>query len=347
MTNQVQNQNQSTRAQTIASQPRQESDFERLLEKKSVSYIPFGGQDQLKLNCKNVQELIAVKTKSGKTCTEQDALKFMAMCQALRLNPYAGDAFMVGYDTQDGPKFSLITAHAAFLKRAEVHPQYDGMESGIILMADGGQIEERQGDFHLPDEQVVGGWAKVYCTDRSHPTYRRLRMARFNKGFGIWKDDPAGMIVKCAEADALRSTFPTMVGGLYLREEVDFMPDAGLSTSKPLFDSPLKDKTKLVDVTPVEEIPAEHAPEKEKGVSSAEPTTLVLTPQRQLMEYVTGEGHTFEEWQWWAMDANFMTGADSIGSFDEVPEAEAKRCLNAKTGLKKGLAKARQALEGK
>jgi phage recombination protein Bet len=232
-----------TTAQTATQiQATQQTDFERLLDKKSVSYVPFGGQDTLKLNVKNVQELIAVKTTSGKTCSENDALKFMAMCQALRLNPYAGDAYMIGYDSKDGPKFSLITAHAAFLKRAEVHPQYDGMESGVILMNDGGDIEERQGDFHLPEETIVGGWARVFCKDRTHPTYRRLRMTRFNRGFGVWKEDAAGMIVKCAEADALRSTFPTMVGGLYLREELDFMPDAAsmLPVSKPLFESPLK-----------------------------------------------------------------------------------------------------------
>jgi hypothetical protein len=49
------------------------------------------------------------------------------------------------------------------------------------------------------------------------------------------------MIVKCAEADALRSSFPTMLGGLYMREEVDLgaqfaKPDFGTS-SKPLFGS--------------------------------------------------------------------------------------------------------------
>lgn len=226
--------------QTQAAQTTEPTDFEKLLQKpiKEMTFVPFGGQDKIKLTPKIIQDLIAVKTKSGQTCSERDALKFMMMCQAKRLNPFEGDAYLIGYDTQNGPQFSLITAHQAFLKRAEVHPEYDGMESGVILLkSDDGATEDRQGDFHLPEETIVGGWATVYLKNRTHPIHRRLRMARFNKGFGIWKDDPAGMIVKCAEADGLRSAFPTMVGGLYLREEIDFMPDVP-QFSKPIFEVP-------------------------------------------------------------------------------------------------------------
>ena len=48
------------------------------------------------------------------------------------------------------------------------------------------------------------------------------------KSFGYipcLNDDPAGMIVKCAEADALRSAFPTMLGGCYTEEEMPVPAD--------------------------------------------------------------------------------------------------------------------------
>ena len=50
---------------------------------------------------------------------------------------------------------------------------------------------------------------------------KRVELKKFNKGFGLWNTMPEGMIVKCAEADALRASFPTMLGGLMLREEVE------------------------------------------------------------------------------------------------------------------------------
>lgn len=212
---------------------------------KPMEFIPFGGKDAIKLTVKIIQNLVAVKTRSGKTCSDNDAIKFMLMCRARLLNPFEGDAFLIGYDSKDGPSFSLITAHQAFLKRAELNAEYDGMESGVIVRdGDEGAPYEIEGDFHLPSQTVLGGWARVHFKNRKHPMYKRVRLARFQKSFGVWQDDPAGMIVKCGEADALRSAFPTMLGGLYLREEQD-IAGAEPKVSKPLFSDP-----PVVDVPP-------------------------------------------------------------------------------------------------
>lgn len=204
-----------------------------------MEYVPFGASDKIKLSIAIVTNLICVPTRNGKRCSEQDAIKFMMMCQARALNPFEGDAFLIGYDNKDGgATYSLITAHQAFLKRAELNAQYDGMESGIIYRVRDGdedKLIERQGDFFEDGEDVVGGWAKVYFKNRSKPMYKRLRMSRFKKGFGIWMEDAAGMIVKCAEADALRSAFPTMLGGLYMREEVDEKSNSTMNSVTPVF----------------------------------------------------------------------------------------------------------------
>lgn len=210
---------------------------------RAVEFQPFGAADKIKLSIRMVQDQIAVPTRSGKTCSERDALKFVMLCQAQRLNPWAGDAFLIGYDGQQGPTFSLITAHVAFLKRAETSPDFEGMESGVIIK-DGDEIKEREGDFHLPDEHIVGGWARVFRKGRK-PTYRRVRMERFNKGFAQWKEDAAGMIVKCAESDALRSTFPTLLGGLYTGGEILEVVTVPSQADGPSFGRPA-----LVDSTP-------------------------------------------------------------------------------------------------
>src|SRR5436189_2756431 len=98
-----------------------------------VQFLPLGCTDKIKLAVRIVQNLIAVPTRSGKTCSERDALRFIMLCSARKLNPFEGDAFLIGYDGQNGPEFSLITAHQALLKRAEVHPEFDGMQSGVIV----------------------------------------------------------------------------------------------------------------------------------------------------------------------------------------------------------------------
>lgn len=191
-----------------------------------MEYTPFGAEDPIKLSVQIIQKFIAVPTKSGATCSDADAIKFMMMCRSRRLNPFEGDAFLIGFDGHDGPKFTLITAHQAFLKRAEVHPEYDGMESGVLVRNKDGQLQELQGDFSDEGQAVVGGWARVHFKNRKHPMYKKVKLSTFQQGYGRWKIDPAGMIVKCAEADALRSSFPTMMGGMYLREEVELLPSA-------------------------------------------------------------------------------------------------------------------------
>jgi phage recombination protein Bet len=188
-------------------------------ENASVEIIPFGTTDRIRLSAAIVRQMIATKTRTGKEPDDNQCIKFIMLCKARHLNPFEGDAFMLGYDTQSGPQWSLITAHQVFLKRAEASKGFNGMESGVIVKLSEGGILEREGDLVYDEEKLIGGWAKVYRKDREKPFYRRLKLATFNTGRSRWEKDPAGMICKCAEADSLRTAFPTHLGGLYIEEE--------------------------------------------------------------------------------------------------------------------------------
>lgn len=225
-------------------------------EDKEIVYKPFGGSEDIKLSIAIIRNQIAVPTRQGKLPTDNDCIKFLMLCKARLLNPWEGDCFLIGYDGAKGPQFSLITAHQAFLKRAEVNPEYDGMKSGIII-EENNELKDLEGDFYIsPAQKVVGGWATVFFKNRKYPMHKRIRVSRFNKGLGLWNDDSAGMICKCAEADALRSSFPTMLGGLYLKEETQ--PDA-VTVSAPIFNTTAQEPAKsaeevVIDVTPPAEV---------------------------------------------------------------------------------------------
>jgi phage recombination protein Bet len=194
-------------------------------EDRVAEFVPFMEREAIKLSVKIVTDMICVPTKKGHRCDEITAMKFIAMCKARLLNPFAGDAYLLGYDSdKHGPQFSLITAHQAFLKRAETHAEYDGMDSGVIVARPDGELVDRVGDFTLIDDEIAGAWATVFFKNRTHPTKKRIRFSVFDTGQSRWEKDPAGMIVKVAEADALRSSFPSMLGGMYLAGEI---PDGG------------------------------------------------------------------------------------------------------------------------
>ena len=148
----------------------------------------------------------------------------MMLCHSRGLNPWEGDAFIIGYDGKDGPEFALVTAHQAYLKRAEMHPEFDGMESGVVVKR-GEQTVEYQGDMVEPGDTFMGAWAKVYFKKRTYPVYRRCQIGKVRKPFGLWNSQPEMMCVKTAESDALRSAFPNTYGGMSLEQILDGSED--------------------------------------------------------------------------------------------------------------------------
>lgn len=194
-------------------------DFERLLE-KSVRYTPFAESEPIELKYGQVHRFISPRTKSGAAPSESDIVRFMMLCQARALNPWVGDAYLIGYDSKNGPTFSLVTSIQALLKRAEANPLFDGMQQGVIVRLKDGTIKEREGDLYLPGETLVGGWARLYRKDRSIPFYDALNLSVYSKGNEQWGRDPAGMVVKCAQASVLRTAFPSQLSGLYIDHEM-------------------------------------------------------------------------------------------------------------------------------
>src|SRR5574344_852962 len=84
---------------------------------------------------------------------------FTELCKVRKLNPFLNEAYLIKY-TENQPA-QLGVGKDAILKRAVLNPQYNGMESGIIVLDQDGNVIERPGTFKLPEEQLVGGWAKV------------------------------------------------------------------------------------------------------------------------------------------------------------------------------------------
>lgn len=189
--------------------------------KREFSFTPFMSQEKLTLTPGHVMRFLCKPTRKGSICTPEQALRFCMLCKARGLNPWEGDAFIVGYDAKDGAEFNLITAFQAVIKRAEVHPGYDGMESGIVVRR-GDALIDIEGEITIKGDTLAGGWARVHRKDLKIPTYRRVNLASYmGNEYSRWGKDAGGMIIKVAMAKALRETFPNTLGGLYLDGEFD------------------------------------------------------------------------------------------------------------------------------
>jgi len=156
-------------------------------------------------------------TRGSKDVSDAEVIQFISLCKANKLNPFVGEAWLVKYDSKTPAQ--MLTARDAFMKRAEACKEYEGYQSGVIVIRNN-KVEEQEGEFFLPSDQVVGGWAKVYRSDRKFPIVSRVRMQEYNTGKSTWAGKPATMIQKVAEAHAFRKAFPMVMSGLYTPEEL-------------------------------------------------------------------------------------------------------------------------------
>ena len=154
-------------------------------------------------------------TRGSAGVSDAEIVQFMALCQANKLNPFVGDAYLVKYQ---GSPAQMITSKDAFMKRAETGPAYEGFAAGVIVVRNN-QIVEEQGSFTLPDDTLVGGWCKVWRKDRNGPFVCRVALREYNTGKSTWAQKPGTMIRKVAIAQAFREAYPVNLGGLYVPEE--------------------------------------------------------------------------------------------------------------------------------
>mgnify|MGYP003367150214 FL=1 len=156
--------------------------------------------------------------------TNQEFKLFTELCKVRKLNPFLREAYLIKYKA--GTPAQLVVGKDAILKRAVLNPNYDGMECGIIVQKEDGSIEERQGTFKLGTEQLVGGWARVFRKDWTHPIYSSVSFnevaQRKNDGSlnSNWSTKGATMVEKVAKVRALRETFVEDLAGMYEAEEI-------------------------------------------------------------------------------------------------------------------------------
>jgi len=153
------------------------------------------------------------------TITMQEFKFFTELCKARKLNPFLKEAYCIKYGNSPA---QIVVGKEAVLKRAVLNPNFDGIESGIIVFdTNTCQVIERKGTFHLKEEIIVGGWAKVYRKDWSHPTYcsvafdevaQKTKEGYLNKQ---WATKGGTMVEKVAKVRALRETFVEDLGGMY------------------------------------------------------------------------------------------------------------------------------------
>lgn len=170
--------------------------------------------------------------------TPQEVTMFMKLCEHQGLNPWLREAYLVKYGNQPA---TIVTGKTALEKRAARCDRFRGFEAGIIVLRTDGVIENRTGTFYLPEERLVGGWARVYVDGYAKPVEAAVSMQEYigkkrdGTVNGQWSAKPATMIRKVAKVQALREAFPEDMAGMYSAEEVGAydLPEAPVDMPAP------------------------------------------------------------------------------------------------------------------
>lgn len=223
-------------------------------EKKEIAVVYEVDGEQIKLTPSIVQNYI-VGTDAQITMPEFKF--FTSLCKARGLNPFLKEAYCIKYGKNPA---QIVVGKDAVLKRAIKNPNYDGMESGVIVQdKETGEIIERKGTFYLRNEEtLVGGWAKIFRKNWQHPTYCSVAFDEVaqKKSDGSlnanWSGKGATMVEKVAKVRALRETFVEELGGMYEAEEMGVdLPNETVPQKQEIIqqDEPIE-----VDATPAENV---------------------------------------------------------------------------------------------
>lgn len=194
--------------------------------KKSGEFTYKANGEDIKLSSAIVRNYLV--NGDAQNVTDQEIMMFMTLCKFQHLNPFLRECYLVKYGTSPA---TIVTGKDTFTKRASRNPAYKGKKSGIIVYnPETGELENREGTFRMPHEQIVGGWAQIFIKDRE-PEYNTVSFDEYagRKKDGSlnsqWASKPATMIRKVAVVQALREAFPDDFGAMYSPEEMGEVVD--------------------------------------------------------------------------------------------------------------------------
>lgn len=220
------------------------------------------GGESVKLSSNMIRKYLV---QGNSAVTEEECVLFLSLCKYNHLNPFNRDCYLIKYGNSPA---QMVVSKDLLLKRAMRSGVLKGIQSGVVVMSEKGEVVEREGTIVLPKETLIGAWAKVFVDGYSVPFYSSVNLSEYSTGKSNWLSKPAVMIKKCALAQALREAFPESMSHLYEQAEIK---EAQVTES---------DKEIVLDETPVV-MPSESPVVASEEVKVIEPSPVAEKPSKR------------------------------------------------------------------
>jgi len=147
-----------------------------------------------------------LKSQIARNLTEGEFKMFLYICSSRNLNPLNREI----YASNIGGKMTILTSIDGFRVIAERTKMYAPGKDTEFLTGDKGQLLGAK--VYVKKKTADGTWHEVSATAFLH---------EYTTNQNLWKKMPSVMIEKCAEARALRRSFPESLAGLYSEDEME------------------------------------------------------------------------------------------------------------------------------
>ena len=172
-------------------------------------------------------QIDAIKKLVAPNATPEELTAYLSLAAKYDLDPFAHEIWFVNMDGRN----TIITSRDGYLSIANRNAHYKGMRSDVVYSGDKFGKDEHGNIRHAYNVgnrgQIVGAYAEVYRDDRTIPAYCFVPMSNYNRNNRVWRQYPHAMILKVAEAMALKRAFS--ISGLVTDAEVDYQVSFNLA----------------------------------------------------------------------------------------------------------------------
>lgn len=195
--------------------------------------------DLMKTESYAVEKVRTLRNTIAPGLTDPEFELFVETCRSTGLNPITKEVWAI----KTAGRLQIMAGLNGFLKIANSHPQFDGME-----------VDIKTDDKGSPQSAT----AKVYRKDRKYPSSCTVLLNEFRQGTPIWAKMPSVMLAKVAKSHAIREAFSLELAGLYTPEE---MPAE--------YGPPKAVEAEIVEETPLKRLPEVETDEPKQAEAPA------------------------------------------------------------------------------
>jgi phage recombination protein Bet len=143
---------------------------------------------------------------------------FVGLGKSLGANPFTREIWAVKYGNSQA---QIFLGRDFYRRKAQEQPEYKGHQVDVIYSNDTFKMVNGKPEhsYSLADRgSIVGAYCIVYRAN-NEPYFLTVEFSEYTTGKALWKDKPATMIKKVAEAQGLRGAFQGVFAGTYDQSE--------------------------------------------------------------------------------------------------------------------------------